>query len=463
MKQLATSNLEFQQSVSSSNMQFQQNMTATIQDLKTQIGQLANTLAGLSNLPSQTIPFERKCQCSHSQKWERTSPTYTAAGAEISKNRLRAKRRLTVSARESCPTAISILNHLSKEARVRRRIVEDVEINIPLLDAIKEVPKYAKFLKELCVHKRRKIKGSREIGGVVLTLTKNEELTVGTSQVLPRKCRDPGIFFVPCTIGDCTFADAMLDLGASINVIPTSFYRSLNFGDLEPTGMTIQLANRHCSTPRSSRGCSRSVVKILRSLLEALMSCLGVTNEEVDYEEVQDLPNSEDNHSNIVDLYFEVELSKLINQVYNLENPKSTTNTEVKVAETEKSPIAQLATIFMAEIKSARTGRVKGNIKVNSTKKSNSTADMLAEIVSANEDQIQAGVKIIDPFGSDSEAAQEVNADSNSTRIKATESSRPKQPQAEIMSAHLMPSQNQVGTPNAESKSSRPDGSKLSN
>ncbi|RDX57704.1 hypothetical protein CR513_63033, partial [Mucuna pruriens] len=45
-------------------MQFQQNMTATIQDLKTQIGQLANTVsqlqsAGSSNLPSQTIPNPR--------------------------------------------------------------------------------------------------------------------------------------------------------------------------------------------------------------------------------------------------------------------------------------------------------------------------------------------------------------------------------------------------------------------
>ncbi|RDX78129.1 hypothetical protein CR513_41636, partial [Mucuna pruriens] len=64
MKQLATNNLEFQQSVSSSNMQFQENMTATIQDLKTQIGQLANTVshlqsAGSSNLPSQTIPNPR--------------------------------------------------------------------------------------------------------------------------------------------------------------------------------------------------------------------------------------------------------------------------------------------------------------------------------------------------------------------------------------------------------------------
>ncbi|RDX67425.1 hypothetical protein CR513_53698, partial [Mucuna pruriens] len=81
-----------------------------------------------------------------------------------------------------------------------------VEINIPLHDAIKQIPKYAKFLKEL-------------------------------------------IFSVPCTIGDCTFADAMLDLEALINVMPTSIYKSLNFGDLEPTGMTIQLANRSVVQP----------------------------------------------------------------------------------------------------------------------------------------------------------------------------------------------------------------------
>ncbi|RDY06122.1 hypothetical protein CR513_09927, partial [Mucuna pruriens] len=40
-------------------MQFQQNMNATIQDLKTQIGQLANTSARSSNIPSQKIPNPR--------------------------------------------------------------------------------------------------------------------------------------------------------------------------------------------------------------------------------------------------------------------------------------------------------------------------------------------------------------------------------------------------------------------
>ncbi|RDX98575.1 hypothetical protein CR513_18485, partial [Mucuna pruriens] len=109
-------------------------------------------------------------------------------------------------------------------------------------------PKYAKFLKELCIHKRRKMKGNRELGGVVSSLTKNNH-TTGISYVLLKKCRDPGIFSVSCTIGNCTFADAMLDLGASINVMPASTYRSLNFKDLEPTGMTIHLANRSIVQP----------------------------------------------------------------------------------------------------------------------------------------------------------------------------------------------------------------------
>ena len=41
----------------------------------------------------------------------------------------------------------------------------------------------------------------------------------------------------------------MLDLGASINVMPTLVYRSLCLGDLKPTGVVIQLANRSAAHP----------------------------------------------------------------------------------------------------------------------------------------------------------------------------------------------------------------------
>ncbi|RDX98443.1 hypothetical protein CR513_18630, partial [Mucuna pruriens] len=88
------------------------------------------------------------------------------------------------------------------------KMFQRVEINIPLLTAIKQIPKYMKFLKELCIHKRNKLKEGAEVGGV-LSMFIQKEVTVGTKSALPRKCRDPGIFSIPCTIGNYTFADAM--------------------------------------------------------------------------------------------------------------------------------------------------------------------------------------------------------------------------------------------------------------
>ncbi|RDX77995.1 hypothetical protein CR513_41791, partial [Mucuna pruriens] len=93
------------------------------------------------------------------------------------------------------------------------------------------------------------MKRGMKLGGIVSALTRNDNIIARSQQALPKKCRDPKIFSVPCTIGECTFANAMLDLGASINIMPTSIYKSLNFGDQDPTGMTIQLANRSVVQP----------------------------------------------------------------------------------------------------------------------------------------------------------------------------------------------------------------------
>ncbi|RDX89498.1 hypothetical protein CR513_28772, partial [Mucuna pruriens] len=81
------------------------------------------------------------------------------------------------------------------------------------------------------------MKGGVELGGIVSALTRNDNLIAGTRQALPKKCRDPGIFSVPCTIG------------ASINIMSMSIYKSLNCEDLESTRMTIQLANRSVVQP----------------------------------------------------------------------------------------------------------------------------------------------------------------------------------------------------------------------
>jgi len=64
-----------------------------------------------------------------------------------------------------------------------------------------------------------------------------------------KKCKDLSMFFVPCIIGSTKFDNDMLDLGASINVIPLSIFTSLHLGPLKPTSVVIQLANRNIVNP----------------------------------------------------------------------------------------------------------------------------------------------------------------------------------------------------------------------
>ncbi|RDX92572.1 Retrovirus-related Pol polyprotein, partial [Mucuna pruriens] len=172
----------------------------------------------------------------------------------------------------------------------------------------------------------------------------------------------------------------------------------------------------------------------------SIINCL-----EANKDEVQESLNYEDNYNDVADLAFESELIELLDQICYLKTLERTNNAEVEVAETKKSFPAQLVTIFTTKPKSANEGRVKEEPKVNSAERSNSKADTLVEVMVANEDRTQTGVEIDAPPGSDSEAAQEVKADSNPTRTEATELSRPKQLRAEIISTHLVPSRDQVG------------------
>ncbi|XP_024978936.1 uncharacterized protein LOC112516146 [Cynara cardunculus var. scolymus] len=116
----------------------------------------------------------------------------------------------------------------SKKEQEEKEIFCRVEVNIPLLDVIKRVPRYAKFWKELCTNKKK--------------FTGNEKVSMGENvsamlqgEKMPPKCKDPG--------------KAMLNLGTSINVMPYSIYSSLNVGPLKRTGV-IQLADRSNVYPK---------------------------------------------------------------------------------------------------------------------------------------------------------------------------------------------------------------------
>ena len=97
------------------------------------------------------------------------------------------------------------------------RLFKQVNINIPLLDAIKHVPTYAKFLKDLCTRKRQSKEATQKI-------RLSEVISAVVMNHLPKKLKDPGAPLISCDIGGITFERALLDLGASVNLLPTFIY-----------------------------------------------------------------------------------------------------------------------------------------------------------------------------------------------------------------------------------------------
>ncbi|KAK8346245.1 hypothetical protein V6Z12_A07G201000 [Gossypium hirsutum] len=113
-----------------------------------------------------------------------------------------------------------------KKERDKKEILETfrkLEINIPLLDAIK--------------------------------LLGNEKVSVGENvstllqQKIFPKYKNQCMFSISCKIVSVGIKKAMCDLGASINVMPLSIYKLLNAGPLKETGVIIQLVDRSVVHP----------------------------------------------------------------------------------------------------------------------------------------------------------------------------------------------------------------------
>ena len=104
------------------------------------------------------------------------------------------------------------------------------------------MPSYAKFMKKIISHKRK----IRDDEIILLT----GECSAILQNKLPSKLKDLRSFTIPCVIGDIYFNKALYDLGASINLMPLSIFRKFRVGEVKPTMMSLQLADRSIKHPR---------------------------------------------------------------------------------------------------------------------------------------------------------------------------------------------------------------------
>ena len=60
---------------------------------------------------------------------------------------------------------------------------------------------------------------------------------------LPKKSKDLGSFNLPVSIGNLSLDNSLLDLGASINIMPLEMLRKIGDLEVQPTKMQLQLAD----------------------------------------------------------------------------------------------------------------------------------------------------------------------------------------------------------------------------
>ena len=105
-------------------------------------------------------------------------------------------------------------------------MLKQLHINIPLVEALEQMPSYIKFMKDILSKKRR--------FGEFETVALTEECSAILKNKLPPKLKDPGSFTIPCFIGSQYFGKALCDLGASINLMPMYIFKSWELERQDP-------------------------------------------------------------------------------------------------------------------------------------------------------------------------------------------------------------------------------------
>jgi hypothetical protein len=139
------------------------------------------------------------------------------------------------------PQALRLPKNLDVTTEILGHL-HQVKVNLPLLHIIKQMPAYAKVIKDLCTVKRKH--------HLKKTAFLTEQVSAIIQHKVPPKYKDPGCPTISCTIGEYLVERALLDLGASINLLPFTVYQQMGLGDLKPTSMTLQLADRSVRTPK---------------------------------------------------------------------------------------------------------------------------------------------------------------------------------------------------------------------
>nr|GEV33327.1 reverse transcriptase domain-containing protein [Tanacetum cinerariifolium] len=138
----------------------------------------------------------------------------------------------------------SIPTNSSPEKVVERETEETTDKEQPNCqgNALLLMPKFASTIKSLLTNNDKLF----ELAKVPL----NENCSAMLLKKLLENLGDPDKFLIPCDFPGMDVCHALADLGASINLMPLSIWKTLSLPELTPNRMTLELADRSITRPK---------------------------------------------------------------------------------------------------------------------------------------------------------------------------------------------------------------------
>ncbi|XP_023734047.1 uncharacterized protein LOC111881865 [Lactuca sativa] len=130
--------------------------------------------------------------------------------------------------------------------------IKALKINIPFIEVVAQMPKYAKFLKELLINRKK----MEEVSKVVL----NENCSAVMLNKFSKKMGNPGSLTLACQFGNLATSYALAYSGASFNLMSYSFFKKLNLPEPRSIRMEIHVVKKTVTFP--CRICEDLLVKV---------------------------------------------------------------------------------------------------------------------------------------------------------------------------------------------------------
>jgi len=121
-----------------------------------------------------------------------------------------------------------------------KAMIDKLIVEMPLVEAIHLSPTIRRYVKTMV---------TKDLTKECIIMMISEQGSDIIQERIPRKLPDPGTFVLSVTINHDSFPRALCDLVSTVNLMPRSIAMHLGYSNLEPTFITLVLADRSTRIP----------------------------------------------------------------------------------------------------------------------------------------------------------------------------------------------------------------------